>query len=545
MPADPPRSCAAGDFGCAVIGAAADGTAALLADADGMTLRVRPPGGGAFRAPLVLGDAASAPGLGAWPALAVAPGGWVVVAWLDADAGRVIAVIVRPDGTSSRKVLDRGGADVTLVEPRAGIDAHGNATVLWARFESAGTRVLTARSSAGGQFVPGHDLHGSASGRGFAVVVAPNGRSLLAWSTEAGVQASVDGQAPVVLDPDSSPWEIAASITNDGAAVIAYADYGDQVNVVDRAAGGAWSPPHSISGNRGLRLPVDDEVGLVGPSAALAFDGRAVVAWHSKTHPPRRVMAATGRAGGAWGPATRLSGLFRDTAPPTVELDAAGEPRVLWSEEDVDPRGARPVADAPIDTAPPTVDVRWPSRLPPSLHGGVRIAVRIRCSEACDVRLERTKFFYAARSLAAGQTVTVVLRTSESLAPPQGMRRIPVVLLVTDRAGNPARSSRTLRVRVVEVPLRSFKVDPDAGFAMFTTAGDRAVAGFVNALIEGLASGAIHSQGELRRRYTAGKAALARAGHDELGDTAVREALSEALYEPISRAGYDADIVID
>jgi hypothetical protein len=101
-----------------------------------------------------------------------------------------------------------------------------------------------------------------------------------------------------------------------------------------------------------------------------------------------------------------------------------------------------------------------------------------------------------------------------------------------------------VQVRVPRRPLRSFLVRPNADFAMFSKAGDRAVARFVNGLIEGLASGAIATKRELVRRFDAGFLALDRK-YEEAADTAVRDEIYDALYIPLRLSGYDPEEVLE
>jgi hypothetical protein len=103
--------------------------------------------------------------------------------------------------------------------------------------------------------------------------------------------------------------------------------------------------------------------------------------------------------------------------------------------------------------------------------------------------------------------------------------------------------------RTVVVPVRhrsplSFRVAADHGFAMFTAAGNRAVARLVNRLITALAGGDIKSSSDLRQRYRRGVRAIARQGHDEVYDTDVGEEIFAVLEVPCARAGYDAEAVM-
>jgi transposase len=104
-----------------------------------------------------------------------------------------------------------------------------------------------------------------------------------------------------------------------------------------------------------------------------------------------------------------------------------------------------------------------------------------------------------------------------------------------------ARRTATVRVRVLDRPLRSFRVGARHDFAMFSRAGDRAVGRLVNALIERLAAGAPFR--ELVRRYRAGLRTIERR-HPEVRDTAVLDEIQRALEVPLTRAGYDVESLV-
>ena len=203
--------------------------------------------------------------------------------------------------------------------------------------------------------------------------------------------------------------------------------------------------------------PLDerDEAGSA-PYVAVAPGGRAVVAWQAQRRPLLGVVAASGQAGGAWAPATRLSSVTRDAYAISVALDAAGAPRVWWNEPGLGVRGAA-LAAARADTTAPVVSASLPARLAPTRSGRVRAAVRVRCSEACDARLRLVhagrEGASAVRALAAGRGRTLRIRASawlaEQLRLHPGQRTQRLELVVTDRAGNVTRLARRLRIRVI------------------------------------------------------------------------------------------------
>ena len=75
-------------------------------------------------------------------------------------------------------------------------------------------------------------------------------------------------------------------------------------------------------------------------------------------------------------------------------------------------------------------------------------------------------------------------------------------------------------------------------------AGKRAVARFVNDMIERLARGELKTYRAFRRPYDAGIDRI-ETQYDEASDTAVRDAIADALYVPAARAGLDAETLFD
>jgi hypothetical protein len=463
-----------GAGGCPAVAAAPDGTAAIAAyDDEHVALAVRRPGGG-FGARVL-----SAAGTGDEPRVAVAPGGWAAIGWLEptlSGTTDVVVAVVAPDGSVRRAVLDRSGAedtDVFLSLPRIGIDAAGTTTAAWSRvredYEVRSLRLRTARSAGGtGWTAPTELPTGSArTARDLEVAVSPAGHTLLAWATGRGIQAALDGEPAATLTGEPDAASPAPAVTDDGTALVAYAAPRRRIMAVDRPAGGAWSAPHRVSGTReGRPARLNESAGgpeIVLIASVIGADGRAVVAWPAYTE-LGRIAAAAGRVGGAWSAATAVSRATRWAQSPSLALDARGAPQLLWEESTSLAhherlRGARltPETEAPApDRRAPALSVRFPAQLRLSRRGRIRTRVRVRCSEACDVRARLIvprshglELAPANRGLGPRRAGRVAIATHADEAPRlKHARRLRVAVLVTDRAGNIARRSRVVRVRV-------------------------------------------------------------------------------------------------
>jgi hypothetical protein len=282
----------------------------------------------------------------------------------------------------------------------------------------------------------------------------------------------------------------------------------------------------------------------------MAPGGRAVAAWPASREGVRGVAATVGQAGGVWAPAAALSSITRDAYPAGITLSAAGAPQVLWIEAGRGLFGAA-LAPAPADTTPPSVTATFPRRVAPTRTGRIAVKVRVRCSEICDTRLEANTGEISggrvARAVVPGGVATLRLPNApeferELLFNPRA-RKIRLELLVSDRAGNLQRQTRTIRIRVIERPLLTLRVAANHRFGMSSAVGDQAVARLVNELITRAAARRNGDEDALQHRFRRGIVAIRRAGHKEVDSENVRRSIYRTLELPLTRAGYDVDSV--
>ena len=533
---------------CPSLSVAADGTAAITAGEFGMgQLVIRDPGG-AFGATLKLAEP---------PSVEVAPGGRVVAVWPDPEKRTLTALARDPGGAGTRTVLDRG----FVGRPRLAIDAGGTATAVWTHADRDGeapSRLRMARSIAGAAWSALPDLPAGDeplwSDELLDLAVSPNGHTLVTWITGDGVQAMLDSEPSGTVAYAAAPGSPRAVITDTGAAVIVFGAGGGRVFAVERPAGGGWLPARQLSGSLTAERRNDllnETPTEIDAAATLQPDGRVLVAWTGDSTIHRgSLVAVAGRLGGAWQAPVRLSSPVRWFAGWSFDPGVLG---LQWREFEDDERramlrrGAHLVADAeapPPDRIAPEVTTRLPSRLPRTTTGRLRLRVPVRCAEACVVRVEFADESVT-RELAAGATTTFPLgNIGTSLLAEPGLRRLPLLVLAADRAGNLTKRSQSVRVRVARMPLRSFKVSEDHDFSMYSKASNRAVARLVNSLIEGLAARTIRSERELRRRYLEGYAAIERAFPAEELDTPVVDEIYRVTEPPFTLAGYSAESVL-
>jgi hypothetical protein len=454
-----------------LVAAATDGTAVIATFTDTtLSARIRRPGAG-FAAPVRLG------GQAAYATVAVAPGGWTAAAWVSWKDDRIEAAVVDPGGTVHAATLERTSDGLSI--PQVGIDAGGHATVAWSRWsDKRATRQRVRFARFGGTWSAPVELEHSGANPVLdlpdwpqvALAVTPGGRSLLAWATAHGVKASLDGGPPRQLATVRDAGTPTAALAEDGSAVVAYARDSEEILATDRAAGGAWSTPHRISGRpvkgeppEGFPFPTsdgDDGANDVELTSAIAADGRALVAWLADV-----AAVASGHAGAVWTPAREVSTVFGNPQEtPRAALDAAGNPFVTWVESsglsaEGTPRAAVLVPDALApapDTVPPRLETRLPTTIRVTRAGKLELEVPVRCSEDCDALVglaepaDKTAYvLLRVRRLRAGVRAHIVIRPKsfERIGTAAYYKtRMRVDVEVADRAGNVARVHRTVRV---------------------------------------------------------------------------------------------------
>ena len=250
----------------------------------------------------------------------------------------------------------------------------------------------------------------------------------------------------------------------------------------------------------------------------------------------------SGRPGGEWTPAAPLSAVTRDAFSPELLVAPDGTLRAAWSE--LRPRvggdlfrAARLSPTPSPDTTPPAIDTRLPARTKLTRNGRVSFRIPVTCSEACDARVrviarDGHESVADVRELPAGRTTTFRLGPEEGFAhellQSRRNRRPRLDVLVTDRAGNVARRSRTVVVPVRRRGVLGLRVSLGHDFGMSSRAGNRAVARLVNRLITRLARNEITSYDQLHGAYLRGIERISH-HHDEVLRCAVVDKILRAL----------------
>ncbi len=223
--------------------------------------------------------------------------------------------------------------------PRVVLDAAGDATAVWARWNGQDTVVESAYRPAGGSWQAPTDLSlegeetilaGERDAYSPRLAVDAAGDTTVVWSRSAGTnriliqavyhpaggswQAPVDlGEMDSAVDPE--PW-VAADEAGDTTAVW---KSGEVIESSYRPAGGSWEPSAALSAGESYV-----------PQAAMDAQGDATVVWMHYDGSRYVVEGAYRPAGGGWGPPTVLSQPGEEGGDPQIALDGEGDTMVVW-----------------------------------------------------------------------------------------------------------------------------------------------------------------------------------------------------------------------
>ena len=312
----------------------------------------------------------------------------------------------------------------------AGVSAAGESVVAWAFQPAKGKpRELWASiAPAGGPFGTPVKLGTVRSGSPFSLAVGAGGHAVLAFPNgddmlvaERAPGAGFGPAARVGATNDRLAVFPTAAVAADGGAVVAWQNvFAGTVDGVVRAQPGAFSAPLTLVPDPGLKFPKvaldlfeafltedtgeffsdsagpDDQGGL--PRALITPDGRALVS-----------VAGLDKRDGMWGAGPQwatvplsggpvqtqiLGAELRDVGAIAPLVTADGTAGMVWADNNDDERDGRlhlALEGAPdgADPAPPDVRVLGSTRR--VLAADADLPLTIRCSAACDVRVQLGK----------------------------------------------------------------------------------------------------------------------------------------------------------
>ena len=375
---------------------------------------VREPGG-AFGPPVTLGRSF------ARPAVAVAPSGAAAVAWVavgsSRDSRRRLIVARRAPGGpfGPPETVMSWPADFNPeAELQAAIDAAGAVTVLLNHADGAelgGNRLDVATAAPGAGFSV---QRLTARADDPALSVAPDGWALITHGRGAlevfeRAPRAVGFSAVAVPEPRGRRFgDPTIAVRSGGGAVVAWRT-GESMTGVDaltRESAGPFTArrvaePVRIRGSSAPQLDLHPAIPFEAPpvifdsprlQAAVAPDGRVVLAWPSRAgRPPLAATtlgAAVGGLDGGFEPARTLGSPMRNANDLAVLFTADGRAAVAWTDNPSRASHGRlhvaleGAASAPRPAPRLRVTVEAGQRLYPSSP----VRARVRCSAACDLR---------------------------------------------------------------------------------------------------------------------------------------------------------------
>lgn len=270
------------------------------------------------------------------PQVAVDRQGDATVVWeRDDGANTIVQAAVRPAGGVWHAPVDLSAPGQNAFDAQVAVDAQGDATAVWDRFNGSNYIVQSASRPSGGVWQAPVDL--SVAG-GDAVIpqvaLDANGDATAVWIRSNGTndvvqtairpaggvwQATVDLSVP---GQEAREPRIAVNAHGEAAAVWRRSDGANTiVQGAIRPAGGVWQAPVDLSATGQKAL---------GPQVAIDPQGDATAVWQRPNGTNTIVQAATLPAGGVWQAPIDLSAVGQDAFNPELALDAQGNGTAIW-----------------------------------------------------------------------------------------------------------------------------------------------------------------------------------------------------------------------
>lgn len=289
------------------------------------------PAGGTWQAPVDLSNA-SQDSSAQW--VAVDPRGDVTAVWESFDGSHVtVEAAVRPAATGvwqAPAAISAPGENA--YGPRAALDAKGDATAVWYRYDGSNYIVQAAILPAGGMWSAPLDL--SPSGIDAVVpevAVDPQGDATAVWNRNDVVQAA--------MRPAGGSWQNPVDVSASGQIIeapeVAVDPHGNATAIWDRSNGSKYVVQAATrpAGSGVWQTPADlSDAGDNSEAAEVAVDpqGNATGIWQSYDGTDQIVQAAVHPTDGTWQTPLTLSTASLDSENPQVAIDPQGDAAAVW-----------------------------------------------------------------------------------------------------------------------------------------------------------------------------------------------------------------------
>jgi PKD domain len=279
------------------------------------------------------------------PALAVAPDGTALVAFVGAD--RRVAVAIAPPGAPFGAPVPVSPPGQIAFGPAMAVDRAGNATLAW--YDVPDKSIQTRSRPAGGDWGATDTLQpAGAAFDGPSLAVAANGAAAIAWgrtTTDPAVQVRAAVRLPgggfgagLTASPDAGTGlcgdpRVAVDDAGDVAALWTRRTTATGGYHVESAVKPAAAPAFAASEPRSMTT-ADSPCGI---GLAMTADGRVTAMWDFGGGAPYVAYADRGVpfATGAWSGETKLSAPADAARHPTFALDDRGETLATWLDTGV------------------------------------------------------------------------------------------------------------------------------------------------------------------------------------------------------------------
>ncbi|MGA8352873.1 MAG: choice-of-anchor Q domain-containing protein [Solirubrobacteraceae bacterium] len=272
------------------------------------------------------------------PQVAMDAAGDAIAVWARFNGiNDVVQAAVRPAGGSwgSPATLSEAGQEAS--EPHVAVDAAGDATVVWRRFNGSNDVVQAAVRPAGEPWgTPTTLSEAGQEAHAPEVAVDPTGQAIAVWIRDDVVQAA--------FKPAGGPWAKSATVSQTGQdasepqvavdatgdATVVWTRYIGQssggmskyaVQAAVKPTGATWEAPAIVSEE-------SEEEGLE-PQVAVDAAGDATAIWKRFIYGyGRPIETAVKPAGKPWGTPTA----FESGGHPQVDVNAAGDTIATWTK---------------------------------------------------------------------------------------------------------------------------------------------------------------------------------------------------------------------
>ncbi|HET9257141.1 MAG TPA: hypothetical protein VFO16_18350, partial [Pseudonocardiaceae bacterium] len=270
------------------------------------------------------------------PQVAVDSQGDAVAVWTRSNGTNfIVQAAARPAGGAWQAPINLSATGQNASTPQVGIDAQGDAVAVWTHFSGTNDIVQAAARSGGGAWQAPVNL--SAVGQNAVapqVGIDAQGDAVVVWTRSNGINDIVQAaarsaggawQAPVSLSAagqNASDPQVAVNAQGNAVAVWTRSNgSNDIVQAAARSAAGAWQAPVSLSGTgQNASAP---QVGVDG-------QGDAVAVWTRSNGSNDIVQAAARSAAGAWQTPVSLSGTGQNAGASQVAVNAQGNAVAVW-----------------------------------------------------------------------------------------------------------------------------------------------------------------------------------------------------------------------